>query len=225
MIVVTGASRGLGRAICDRLIQKNINVFGLARNVEGVPFASVNCDVSSYDSVKAVAQQLKKDGVQVTGLVNAAGIASMNLAVITPQSVAQNIINTNLLGTIYCCQLFAPLMLRHKQGSIINFSTIAVALGLKGESIYAASKAGVEGFTRSFAREMADFNVRVNCIAPGPIDTSLLKGITAEQIHKIVSQQIIPKQFTPESVADLVELLIDNRSDSLSGQVLHVGGV
>ena len=224
MIVVTGASKGLGRAICERLIEKNIEVFGLARNVEDVPFASMSCDVSSYESVKLVVQHLKKEGFKVTGLVNAAGIASMNLAVTTPQSVAQKIINTNLLGTIYCCQLVAPLMLRNKQGSIINFSTIAVALGLKGESIYAASKAGVEGFTRSFAREMADFNVKVNCIAPGPIDTSLLKGITAEQINKIVSQQIIPKQFKPDAVADLVELLIDSRSDSLSGQVLHVGG-
>ncbi len=224
MIVVTGASKGLGRAICERLIEKNIEVFGLARNVEDVPFASMSCDVSSYESVKVVVQHLKKEGFKVTGLVNAAGIASMNLAVTTPQSVAQKIINTNLLGTIYCCQLVAPLMLRNKQGSIINFSTIAVALGLKGESIYAASKAGVESFTRSFAREMADFNVKVNCIAPGPIDTSLLKGITAEQINKIVSQQIIPKQFKPDAVADLVELLIDSRSDSLSGQVLHVGG-
>jgi 3-oxoacyl-[acyl-carrier protein] reductase len=224
VIVVTGASKGLGRAICNRLIQKNISVFGLARNVDEVSFPSMSCDVSSYESVKAVAQQLKKDGVKVTGLINAAGIASMNLAVITPHSVAQKIINTNLLGTIYCCQLIAPLILRNKQGSIINFSTIAVALGLKGESIYAASKAGVEGFTRSFAREMADFNVKVNCIAPGPIDTSLLKGITVEQIDKIVSQQIIPKKFKPDSVADLVEILIDTRSESLSGQVLHIGG-
>ena len=224
MIVVTGASKGLGRAICDRLIAKPIDVFGLARNVDEVPFASMSCDVSSYDSVKAVAQKLKRDGAKVTGLINAAGIASMNLAVTTPQSVARTIINTNLLGTIYCCQLIAPLILRNKQGSIINFSTIAVALGLKGESIYAASKAGVEGFTRSFAREMADFNVKVNCIAPGPINTSLLKGITAEQIDKIVMQQIIPKQFQPDSVADLVELLMDSRSASLSGQVFHVGG-
>jgi 3-oxoacyl-[acyl-carrier protein] reductase len=224
MIIVTGASKGLGRAICNRLIEKNIDVFGLARNVEDVPFASMSCDVSSYESVKLVVQHLKKEGFKVAGLINAAGIASMNLALTTPQSVAQKIINTNLLGTIYCCQLIAPMMLRNKHGSIINFSTIAVALGLKGESIYAASKAGVEGFTRSFSREMADFNVRVNCIAPGPIDTSLLKGITAEQINKIVSQQIIPKQFMPDSVADLVELLIDSRSDSLSGQVLHVGG-
>jgi 3-oxoacyl-[acyl-carrier protein] reductase len=224
MIIVTGASKGIGRAICERLIEKKIDVLGLARNVEDVPFASMSCDVSSYESVKAVAQGIKKDGARVDGLINAAGIASMNLAVTTPPSVAQKIINTNLLGTIYCCQLFAPLMLRNKQGSIINFSTIAVALGLKGESIYAASKAGVEGFTRSFAREMADFNVRVNCIAPGPIDTSLLKGITSQQINKIVSQQIIPRQFKPESIADLVELLIDSRSNSLSGQVLHVGG-
>jgi 3-oxoacyl-[acyl-carrier protein] reductase len=184
----------------------------------------MTCDVSSYENVKSVSQRLKSDGIKVEGLINAAGIASMNLAVTTPHNVSQNIIHTNLLGTIYCCQLIAPLMLRKKKGAIINFSTIAVALGLKGESIYAASKAGVEGFTRSFAREMADFNVNVNCIAPGPINTNLLRGITATQIEKIVSQQIIPKQFTPDAVCDLVELLLDIRSNSLSGQVLHVGG-
>ncbi len=224
MIVVTGASKGLGRAICERLLANGVPVLGLARNVDGVPFPSMRCDVSSHDDVKAVVKALKADGARVAGLVNAAGIASMNLAVTTPPEVSRNIVHTNLLGTIYCCQLFAPLMLRHKAGSIINFSTIAVALGLKGESIYAASKAGVEGFTRAFAREMADFGVNVNCIAPGPIDTALLKGITSAQIEGIVSRQIIPKQFTPDAVSDLVELLLDARSRSLSGQVFHVGG-
>ena len=185
----------------------------------------MSCDISSYEDIKLVVQKFKKDGLKISGLINAAGIASMNLAVTTPASVSQKIIHTNLLGTIYCCQLFAPLMLRGKAGSIINFSTIAVALGLKGESIYAASKAGVEGFTRAFAREMADFNVNVNCIAPGPINTDLLKGITTSQIGEIVTQQIIPKQFTPDAVCDLVEILLDKRSQSLSGQVLHVGGV
>lgn len=224
MIVVTGASRGLGRAICERLVANNIAVLGLARNADDLPFPAMRCDVSDYDDVKAVAKALKADRVQVDGLINAAGIASMNLAVTTPPEVSRNIVHTNLLGTIYCCQLIAPLMLRHKAGSIINFSTIAVALGLKGESIYAASKAGVEGFTRSFAREMADFGVNVNCIAPGPIDTALLKGITSSQIGNIVARQIIPRQFTPDAVSDLVELLLDARSQSLSGQVFHVGG-
>jgi 3-oxoacyl-[acyl-carrier protein] reductase len=224
MIVVSGASKGLGRAICERLISKGIEVFGIARNVQDIPFPSMTCDISSYENVKKVSQKLNKDGIKVKGLINVAGIASMNLAVTTPFNISQNIINTNLLGTIYCCQLIAPLMIRNKAGSIINFSTIAVALGLKGESIYAASKAGVEGFTRSFAREMADFNINVNCIAPGPIDTDLLKGITTTQIQKIVSQQIIPKQFSSDSVSDVVEILLDKRSSSISGQILHVGG-
>lgn len=224
MIVVTGASKGLGRAICERLLSKNIEVFGLARSTEGIKFPSMSCDVAVPDDVKAVARKLKADGVFVEGLINAAGIASMNLAVTTPASAAGRIIQTNLLGTIFCCQQFAPLMMRNKAGSIINFSTIAVALGLKGESIYAASKAGVEGFTRAFAREMSDFNINVNCIAPGPINTNLLKGITAIQIERIVSQQIIPTQFTPDDVSDLVEILLDSRSNSLSGHVLHVGG-
>jgi 3-oxoacyl-[acyl-carrier protein] reductase len=225
MIVVTGASRGLGKAICDRLVSKHRQVFGIARHVDSLPFPAMACDVSSYEDVKAVVRRLKQEGAKVDGLINAAGVASMNLALTTPPTVSQNIISTNLLGTIYCCQQIAPLILRNKAGSIITFSTIAVALGLKGESIYAASKAGVEAFTRSFARELADFNVTVNCIAPGPIDTTLLQGVTATQIANIVSQQILPKQFTPDAVSDLVELLLDERSRSLSGHVFHIGGV
>lgn len=225
MIVVTGASRGLGRAICERLIDTKNDVMGLARNVDGLPFDALACDVSSYESVKDATRVIKRDGRPVSGLLNVAGIASMNLAVTTPASVSQKIIETNLLGTIYCSQLIAPLLVRRKQGVIVNFSTIAVALGLKGESIYAASKAGVEGFTRAFAREMADFNITVNAIAPGPIDTDLIKGVSASKIEAIVSQQVIKKQFSPSAVCDLVELLLDKRSESISGQILHVGGV
>ena len=224
MIIVTGASRGLGRAVAERLISSGREVLSLSRTSEGVPGDSVTCDVSDYEAVKAVAQSLRKEKREIEGLVNAAGIASMNLAVTTPPSMTQKLIQTNLAGTIHCCQLFAPLMIRKKAGSIINFSTIAVTLGLKGESIYAASKAGVEGFSRAFAREMADFDIRVNCIAPGPIKTDLLKGISDEQIDAILAQQILPKLFLPDDVADLCEFLLGPQSQSLSGQVLKVGG-
>jgi 3-oxoacyl-[acyl-carrier protein] reductase len=224
MIIVTGASRGLGRAICDRLIEKGMPVFGLARNVDGLPFPAMACDVGNHEDVKAVARDLRKQKVQVDGLINAAGVAAMNLAVTTPQSTTEKVIRVNLIGSIYCCQLLAPLMMRGPGGSIINFSTIAVALGLKGESIYVASKAGVEGFSRSFAREMADFSIRVNCIAPGPIDTALLRGISGGQIEKIVAQQIFQKQYTPEAVCDTVELLLDPRSAAITGEVLNIGG-
>ena len=225
MIIVTGASRGLGQAITERLIERGEEVIGLARNTSGLKINAIECDVSDYASVKIASKEVKRMKKPVKAFINAAGVASMNMAVTTDESTVQNLIQTNLVGTIYCCQLFAPIMLRQKQGSFINFSTIAVALALKGESVYAASKAGVESFSRTFAREMADFNVRVNCIAPGPIRTDLLRGITDTQIEKITSQQVIQKQFKKSDVCDLVELLLDEKAASLSGQVLNIGGV
>jgi 3-oxoacyl-[acyl-carrier protein] reductase len=224
MIIVTGASRGLGRAICERLIRLDHEVLGVARDVSALAFPAMACDVSSYDEVKRVAQSIKATGGRVAGLINVAGVAAMNLALTTPPQVTKHLIEVNLMGTIFCCQQFAPLLIRNKAGSIINFSTIAVALGLKGESIYAASKAGIEGFSRAFAREMADFSINVNCIAPGPIATDLLQGVTPKQVANIVTRQIIQKQFTADDVCDLVELLLSPLSGAISGQVLHVGG-
>jgi 3-oxoacyl-[acyl-carrier protein] reductase len=224
MIIVTGASRGLGRSVAERLIESGEEVLGISRETKSLPFEAVAGDVADHKTLKSIAQKLRKEKRVLEGVVNAAGIASMNLAVTTPPSMTQKLIQTNLVGTIHCCQVFAPLMIRRKKGSIINFSTIAVALGLKGESIYAASKAGVEGFSRAFAREMADFNIRVNCVAPGPIKTDLLKGVSEEQIETIVSQQILPKVFEPRDVSDLCQFLLGPSSASLSGQVLHMGG-
>lgn len=225
MIIVTGASRGLGKAIVERLSKRGEDVIGLTRSGEKSDKNNIQCDVSQYLSVKNAAKKVKQMKKPLNAFINVAGVASMNMAVTTDEITVQKQIQTNLVGTIYCCQLFAPLMVRQKKGSFINFSTLAVVLALKGESIYAASKAGVEVFSRTFAKEMSDFNIRVNCIAPGPIRTDLLKGITDSQIQKITSQQIIPKQFQKSDVCDLVELLLDEKASSLSGQVLNLGGV
>ncbi len=176
MLIVTGATRGLGRAIAERLCAAGETVVGLARQSVDVPFEVLACDVSDYDCLRRAAAELRKRKVPVTALINVAGIASMNLAVTTPAATTRRMIEVNLLGTIFSCQNFAPLLMRAKGGVIVNFSTIAVALGLKGESVYVASKAGVEGFTRSFAREMADFNVRVNCVAQGQSERSCSKA-------------------------------------------------
>lgn len=225
MIIVTGASRGLGKAISERLLENGEDVLGLARNVTGISVNAIECDVSDYASVKNASKKVKKLKKPLKAFINAAGVASMNMALTTDKTTVQSLVQINLVGTIYCCQLFAPIMLRQREGCFINFSTIAVALALKGESVYAASKAGVESFSRVFAKEVAHFNVRVNCIAPGPIRTDLLKGVTDAQIDKITSSQVIPKQFEKSDICDLVELLIDKRSASLSGQVFNVGGV
>ena len=149
----------------------------------------------------------------------------MNLALTTPETITQKILTVNLQGTIFCNQVFTPLLIRNGGGRIINFSTIAVHLGLARDSIYIASKAGVEGFSRAFAREVANFGITVNCIAPGPIKTNLLRGISDEQIEKIVSQQIIKRTMSENDVSKMVDLLLSDSSANITGQVLHLGGV
>ena len=149
----------------------------------------------------------------------------MNLALMANPLTSVNLVNVNFLGTVYSCQGFAPLLVRNGGGSVINFSTIAATLHLEGESIYAATKAAVENYSKTFAKELSKFNVRVNCIAPGPIQTDLLRGVTEDQIDKIVKAQIIANKFEKDDVADLVDLLLDPKAKSLTGQVFHVGGV
>jgi 3-oxoacyl-[acyl-carrier protein] reductase len=176
-----------------------------------------------YNRFKPVFKNIS--GKKVTAVINAAGIASMNLALMANPLTSVNLVNVNFLGTVYSCQAFAPLLVRNGGGPILNFSTIAAALHLEGESIYAATKAAVENYSKTFAKELSKFNVRVNCIAPGPIQTDLLRGITDDQINKIVRAQIIAKKFEKDDVVDLVELLLNSKAKSLTGQVFHVGGV
>ena len=226
MVVVTGASRGLGKAIALHLASQGEQVLGLARSKVGCEFPLQVCDVTQPDNLKAFALDLKHSKQPVKALINVAGVASMNLALTTPTETMQRIVATNLLGTMFACQQIVPLMVRQGQGGVvINFSTIAVVLGLAGESAYVASKAGVEAFSRAFAREVSGFGIRVNCIAPGPIATDLIKGVPQNKIDLLVSRQVLQKQFEPQDVCDLVDLLLDPKAKNLSGQVLHLGGV
>ena len=223
MIVVTGASRGLGAEIFKNLQSKHDQVIGLARN--GDKKSNIfECDISDFHSVKQAAKKIKKISNKLYAFINVAGIASMNLALATPESMTRKIININLLGTIFTNQTFAPLIIRNKKGRIINFSTIAVKLGTKGESIYIASKAGVEGFSKSLARELSSFNITVNCIAPGPIKTDLLRGVSDKQIKDITNQQIFKKTMLPYDIVNCVDLLLSEEAEHISGQVLGFGG-
>jgi 3-oxoacyl-[acyl-carrier protein] reductase len=149
----------------------------------------------------------------------------MNLLLTTPHETIRRIIETNLLGTIYTSQLAAPALIRRGVGRIINFSTIAVAIGLQGESVYVASKAGVEGFSRSFSREMAPHGVTVNVIAPGPIQTDLIAKVAPEKVQAVVDRQVIRRMAVEEDVLRVILMLLASESSMLSGQVFHIGGV
>lgn len=224
MIVVSGASRGIGRAVAERLVSQGHQVLGLSRSPAEAEFQILPVDVSAESQIKDLSRSLRERSTPVTAVINAAGIASMNLALMAPARHVRSVVDTNLLGTIFMCQALAPLLIRAGGGSIVNFSTIAVTLALQGESAYVASKAGVEAFSRTLARELGDHGITVNCIAPGPISTDLLKGVSAEQIDRITDQQILRRQFTLDDVCDVVDVLLDPRSRSLTGHVLRVGG-
>jgi 3-oxoacyl-[acyl-carrier protein] reductase len=225
MIIVTGASRGIGLAISNRLFESGEEVLGISRNEVSAKFTSKSIDVTDFKSIKNLSDEIRLSGKTVTAVINAAGIASMNLALMANPLTSVNLVNVNFLGTVYSCQAFAPLLVRNGGGSVINFSTIAASIHLEGESIYAATKAAVENYSKTFAKELSKFNVRVNCIAPGPVQTDLLRGVSEDQIDKIVNAQIIAKKFEKDDVVDLVELLMSSKAKSLTGQVLHVGGV
>jgi 3-oxoacyl-[acyl-carrier protein] reductase len=223
-LVVTGASRGIGAHLSARAAAVGYNVIGIARTEgEGQGYSIRACDVTDGDAVKSLFKDIRKDE-NFFGLINAAGVASMNLVVSTPVETIRKIVDINLTGTINCCAAASKALMRRKQGRIINFSTIAVPLGLKGEAVYVASKAGVEGFTRSFAREMGDFSVTVNAVAPGPIPTDLIRKVPEESIAELVTRQIIPSQGTLDDVWDIVSLLLDDRAGMVTGETLHVGG-
>jgi len=224
-IVITGASRGIGRTLAERAQTCGWRVIGLSRTaptLEGI--AHIACDVGDAASVATAFARLKSEP-ELYGLINAAGAAAMNLLVTMPPETIERILRINLLGTILCCRAMAPLLMRRKKGRIINLSSIAVPLAIKGEAVYAASKAGIESFSRSFAREMAEFGITVNSVAPGPVATGMIAGLAPERIAEIVARQVITRQAEPGDVWDTIALLLDPQSRWLTGCVFPIGGV
>ena len=130
MIIVTGASRGIGLAISNRLFESGQEVLGISRNVVSAKFTSMSIDVTDFKSIKNLSDEIRLSGKTVTAVINAAGIASMNLALMANPLTSVNLVNVNFLGTVYSCQAFAPLLIRNGGGSVINFSTIAASIHL-----------------------------------------------------------------------------------------------
>ena len=225
MIVVTGGNGGLGRAVVSHFEQKGIETFTISRSGPKKGTRGTVGDVSDFESLVEIAKSLRKKETLVTTLVNAAGVASMSPVLFQDTRTIQNLINVNLLGTINSCRAFLPSLIRAGGGQIINLSSIAVPTAIEGEAVYSAAKAGVEQFTRVFAKEVASHGVRVNCVAPGPIRTPLISGVPEDKVQRLIGLQTIRREFLPEEFAKLIDCLNDDASSSLSGQVFRMGGV
>ena len=235
--VVTGGSRGIGRAVCVALAKQGCNVIvnychgetnaqetvALCK-AEGVEAVAVQADVSTAEGCKTLFDAAISAFVRVDVLVNNAGITRDNLILRMTEADFDAVLNANLKGAFLCCKEAARRMVRQRYGRIINLSSVVALRGNAGQTNYAASKAGIIGLTKSLARELASRNVTVNAVAPGFIETdmtaTLPEAVRAEMAKGIPAG----RAGQPEDVANAVAFFAAEQSSYLTGQVLCADG-
>jgi 3-oxoacyl-[acyl-carrier protein] reductase len=228
VVLVTGVTQGIGRFLARRFVASGDRVFGCARTEWDAPepgVAFLRCDVREEPAVGRVMGEIRSEAGGLDILINGAGVASMNHALLTPGATARRIIDTNYFGTFLMCREAARLMARHRGGRIVNFSTVAVPLDLEGEAVYASSKAAIESLTRILAKELAGLGIRVNAIGPTPIETRLIAGVPEATLSKLLERQAIPRLGTFEDVENVVRFLTAAESEFITGQIIYLGGV
>jgi 3-oxoacyl-[acyl-carrier protein] reductase len=226
--LVTGTRKGIGRYLAEHFLGRGLLVEGCSREPAGweAPGYTHHClDVADEAAVKELFASLQKRTGRLDVLVNNAGIASLNHALLTPGATVDKILATNFRGTFLMCREAAKLMRRRNFGRIVNLGTIAVPMQLEGESIYAASKSAVVTFTQVLARELADFGITCNVVGPTPIETDLIRNVPRDKIDAIVQRLAIKRLGRFEDVANVIDFFVRPESEYVTGQVIYLGGV
>lgn len=236
VVLITGASRGIGRATAllaaehqaKVIINYNKSKQEADELVEmltkkGYSAISIKADVSKEDEVKEMFKTIKEKFEKLDVLVNNAGILKRIPLLMTTYDDLEEMIAINIRGVFYCMQRAAKMMSRQGYGKIINVSSIVGNFGEKGLTVYSATKAAVIGLTKSAAKELGDFGITVNAVAPGIIDTEMIEDIRPK-MDKIINNIILKRIGTPEDVAKVIIFLSSNLSDYVNGQVIGVDG-
>ena len=219
-IVITGTRKGIGKEMAEHYLAEGWQVVGCSRGEGSIDHANYQhfaLDVSDEDAVIAMARTIKASHGKVDALLNNAGIASMNHALLTPASTVNRILQTNVVGTFLFCREVSKLMRRTNNGRITNFTTVAHPLNLEGEAIYAASKAAVESLTRILARELAELKITVNAIGPTPIETDLIRGVPQEKMDALLARQALGRMGEVRDVINAVDFYLREESDFITG--------
>jgi 3-oxoacyl-[acyl-carrier protein] reductase len=228
VVLITGARVGIGRYLAERYAARGDKVIGCSRqpselNVPG--YEHVQADVTDEPKICALLAHIREAHGRLDLLVNNAGIASLNHIVLTPMASAERIMRTNFLGSFVAAREAAKLMMRRKQGRIVNFSTVAVPMALEGEAVYAASKSAVETLTQVMARELGPYGITVNAVGPTPIETDLIRNVPRDKIDRIVQRFAIKRLGTLQDVEHVVDFFAHPASSYITGQTIYLGGV
>lgn len=228
--LITGATRGIGKAIATRLKEAGalVVVTGRDQNLleawrnEGA--LAIACDVTKPDEVGHLIEEVLKHHGRLDVVVNNAGVTQDGLLMRMSDEDWSKVIDTNLTGVFNVCRAAVRPMIKQRQGKIVNISSVIGVIGNAGQSNYAASKAGVIGFSKSLAKEVASRKILVNCVAPGYIDTEMTQALTDAQRKEIV--RMIPLGSTGQGsdVAAVVHFLVSELNSYITGQTIHVDG-
>ncbi len=233
--LVTGASRGIGEAVARRLAAEGAHVIAAARTagdlervVAGITEAggrarALVLDLADSGSIESAAKQALADG-PVDVLVNNAGVTDDNLILRMTREAWDRVLATNLTGVFLLTQAIVKSMFRKRYGRIVNVTSVVGIMGNPGQANYAASKAGLIGFTKSVARELASRNVTCNAVAPGFIATSMTEKMTDEARQALASQIPLGRLGVPDDVAAAVAYLGSEEAAYVTGTVLNVSG-
>jgi len=234
--LVTGASRGIGAAISDQLAAQGAVVVGTATSELGAEKISARfkekglngvgrvLNVTDADSVTALIKQIQADQGAIEILVNNAGITKDNLLMRMSEDEWFDVVNTNLSAVYRLSKACLRGMMKVRWGRIINISSVVGSMGNAGQSNYAATKAGVAGFSRALAKEVGSRNITVNTVAPGFIDTDMTKELSDEQKGAMLSNIALGRLGQPEEIAGVVNFLASDAAAYITGDTLHVNG-
>lgn len=228
VIAITGTRKGIGLFLAETFLARGWAVVGCARGAGGPDhpaYTHFELDVADERAVARMMRSVARSHGRLDALINNAGIASMNHALLTPGSTVQRIFATNVFGSFYFCREAAKLMGRRKHGRIVNFATVATPLKLEGEAVYAASKAAVVSLTEVLARELAPFGITVNAVGPTPVPTDLVGSVPEEKMRALIARQAIPRYGTMEDVLNVCDFFLLDGSDFVTGQTIYLGGV